>query len=214
MARKQKTIHYLYKTTCLVTKRYYIGIHSTNKLDDGYMGSGKRLRYSIRKYGIDNHKKEILEFFNSRDLLVEAEKKAITVEMLADNNCMNIVEGGGGFTSEYARECVKKSNEVQRLLKETNPEWVENSKLNRSKGHKLTYKNGRKKVLPNWNGKTHSDDTKLKMSEVKKGKYNGENNPSYGTCWITRNGTNKKIDKVELENFLSLGWEKGRKVQK
>ncbi len=53
MARKQKTIHYLYKTTCLVTNRYYIGMHSTCNIDDGYMGSGKRLRYSIRKYGVD-----------------------------------------------------------------------------------------------------------------------------------------------------------------
>ena len=59
MPRKQKTIHYLYKTTCLISNRFYIGIHSTNDINDGYMGSGKQLHYSLRKYGINNHKKEM-----------------------------------------------------------------------------------------------------------------------------------------------------------
>ena len=63
MARKKKNIHYMYKTTCVITKRYYIGIHSTSNINDDYLGSGKRLRYSVRKYGIENHVKEILNFF-------------------------------------------------------------------------------------------------------------------------------------------------------
>jgi len=63
---KKKTPH------SLITNRYYIGIHSTIKLDDGYIGSGVRLLRSIRKHGKENHIKEILEFFTSRE---ETEKK-------------------------------------------------------------------------------------------------------------------------------------------
>jgi len=128
MARKQKTIHYIYKTTCLVTSRYYIGMHSTNNLEDGYMGSGKRLRYSMRKYGIDNHKKEILEFFETRELLIEAEKKAITPEMITDNNCMNIMSGGtGGFVNLEA--CTKGG--INAIDKIHYTQWIVNGEKNR-----------------------------------------------------------------------------------
>ena len=49
------------------------------------------------------------------------------------------------------------------------------------------------------------------MSEVKKGKYDGEKNPSFGTCWITKDGNNKKIKKEDLETYVNEGWVKGRK---
>jgi pentatricopeptide repeat protein len=63
MPRKKGNIHYIYKTTCLITGKYYIGMHSTTNFEDGYMGSGKRLRYSIRKYGLENHHEKALEIF-------------------------------------------------------------------------------------------------------------------------------------------------------
>jgi hypothetical protein len=216
MARKEKTIHYLYKTTCLTTGRYYVGMHSTCNLEDGYMGSGLRLRRSIRKYGIDNHKKEILEFFESRELLIEAEKQAITPEMVTDNNCMNLMGGGkGGFISgEQQRHrsiCAYKA--FSEKMKNDNVFNIK-YKESHSKGLKKSYDEGvrEKKYFYDWNGKTHSEETKLKISEVKKGKYNGENNPSYGTCWITKEGTNKKIKKEELDSHLNEGWVKGRKI--
>ena len=74
MARKERKYHYIYKTSCSITNRFYIGMHSTDNLDDGYVGSGKRLWYSINKYGKEEHILEILEFHETRKILKEREK--------------------------------------------------------------------------------------------------------------------------------------------
>lgn len=215
MARKEKNTHYLYKTTCVITGRYYIGMHSTSNLDDGYMGSGLRLRRSIRKYGVENHVKEILAFFETRELLIEAEKQAITPEMLTDTNCMNLMGGGkGGFISEEQQRhrsiCAYKA-----FFEKMKNDDVFNLKYkeSHSKGLKKSYDEGlrEKKYFYDWNGKTHSEETKNKISETKKKQTKGENNSQYGTCWITKNGVNKKIKKEDLETYLKESWLKGRK---
>jgi len=48
------------------------------------------------------------------------------------------------------------------------------------------------------------------ISKGLKGKRIGENNPSYGTIWITNDIETKKIKKEDIDNFLSLGYYKGR----
>ena len=122
MARKQKTIHYIYKTTCDVTGRWYIGMHSTNNLDDNYMGSGTRLRHSIRKYGVENHTKEILEFCETREELIIKEIEIVNSDLIQLKLCMNLKEGGSGgfannkhkekFLSEGTKNGRKKTNEI------------------------------------------------------------------------------------------------------
>lgn len=95
MARKEKQYHYVYKTTCVTTGRYYIGIHSTDNLEDGYLGSGRRLKYSINKHGKSNHKKEILEWLPDRESLRLREAELVTYVEISKELCMNIAIGGG-----------------------------------------------------------------------------------------------------------------------
>lgn len=83
-------------------------MHSTDDLNDGYIGSGQRLWKSIKKYGKDQHRCEVLEHLPDRASLSAREKQLITEEVLKDPMCMNIQPGGTGNypgrpTSEWAR---------------------------------------------------------------------------------------------------------------
>lgn len=215
MAKKENNIHYIYKTTCNVTGKYYVGMHSTNNLDDGYMGSGKRLRYSIRKYGVENHTKEILEYYPTREELAKREREIVNKELIKEYLCMNLIvggEGGRGFTSEEQKLNAIKSNEKQKILRE-DPEWVKKKSVLLSNSIKKAYEEGKidRYVNYDWNGKTHSEETKQLISEKRKGTGLGETNSQYGTCWITKDGANKKIKKEDLDTYLNEGWIQGRK---
>jgi len=92
----RRKYHIIYKTTCLVTGRYYIGMHSTDDLDDGYLGSGQVLWKSIKKYGKEQHKCEILEYFSDRKAVALREEELVNPSVLKDPLCMNLRTGGTG----------------------------------------------------------------------------------------------------------------------
>ncbi|AVH85057.1 hypothetical protein RsoM2USA_129 [Ralstonia phage RsoM2USA] len=104
MPRAEKKYHFIYKTTNLVNGKYYVGMHSTDDLTDGYLGSGVFLKRSVSKYGNENHKFEILEFCSSRSELKNRESDVVNESLLADPFCMNLKAGGiGGFTDEMRK---------------------------------------------------------------------------------------------------------------
>ncbi len=204
MARKEKKYHFIYKTTNILSGRYYIGMHSTDNLQDGYLGSGNRLRLAVRKHGKENFKREILEFCETREELKKREREVVTLDEISKEECMNLVIGGEGglstaeHVSKYQKERWKDSDYREKTLNML--------KESVKRGHK----NGNYKY-DTFTGKKHSDETKKKMSESSKGKGIGKSNSQYGTCWVTKDDTNKKIKKEELDSHLNEGWVKGRK---
>lgn len=92
----KRKFHIIYKTTCNVTGKFYIGMHSTDNLNDGYKGSGSILSRSIKKYGKDSHTCEVLEFLPDRKTLALREEQLITPELRTNKMCMNIRSGGTG----------------------------------------------------------------------------------------------------------------------
>jgi hypothetical protein len=129
----RRKYHIIYKTTCIITGRYYIGMHSTDDLEDQYLGSGVRLTRSVKKHGRENHTREIVELCESREAASDREKEIITPELRADPQCLNCGAGGLGAvdrpaTSEETRQ--KLSQHFKTV--ERTPEWCANI----SKAHK------------------------------------------------------------------------------
>lgn len=91
---KKYKYHYFYKITNLINEHYYYGIHSTNNLNDGYFGSGHRLKLAIKQYGKENFKKEILKFFDSREQCSEYESLVVNENCVFDIDCYNLKRGG------------------------------------------------------------------------------------------------------------------------
>ena len=54
-----KKYYFTYKITNLLNGRFYLGMHSTEDLDDGYLGSGVAIQRAVRKYGKENFSKEV-----------------------------------------------------------------------------------------------------------------------------------------------------------
>lgn len=88
--------HIIYKTTCIPTGKFYIGMHSTDNLNDGYMGSGKYLGYSLRKYGKEKHICEVMEHLPTREALRAREEELVNAQLLEHVQCMNLQVGGRG----------------------------------------------------------------------------------------------------------------------
>lgn len=89
--------NYFYKITNNINNHFYYGIHSTDNLDDGYMGSGSRLHLAYKKYGIENFTKEILKFFDTREECANYEMEIVNETLVKDDNCYNIKIGGDSF---------------------------------------------------------------------------------------------------------------------
>ncbi len=92
-----------YKITCNITGEYYIGSHKTDNVDDNYMGSGKLIRESIKQYGVENHKKEILGVFETRQDSLDLEHILVQRCRKEDSaKCLN--RTNGGFSFDYIND--------------------------------------------------------------------------------------------------------------
>jgi hypothetical protein len=225
MARKEKKYHYIYKITCLKNEKYYIGMHSTFNLEDGYMGGGKRIKNSVKKHGKDAHRKDILEFFETREDLRNREIQLVNEELINDPMCMNIQPGGGGGWSKEIQSMLgKRSNEKQRWLSENDKEWAEKNKKVKSETGSNVFKKlwgaeeSREKMLKHigktFLGKTHTDHTKKIIGDKNSKFQKGDLNSQFGKIWINSNTRkeNKRILPNELDEYLNKGWIRGLKM--
>lgn len=205
----------VYKIVNKVNGKIYIGCHKTTDLEDGYMGSGIVLKRAIKKYGIENFEKEILEAFDNPEDMFEMEAKLVDHD---DPNSYNIKKGGlGGFDFINTKG-----------LNVANIQRVNELGLNNSKDQ---YKLGNKRIKelmkdPEWKeawrrkviegdpgkgfrGQKHTEETKRKIGRTNSKLMVGAKNGAFGKMWITNESESKMIPKT---NKIPKGWRKGRTI--
>lgn len=100
----------VYKTTCLINNKVYIGVHQTDNPDifDGYIGNSINIynrrwalehpkfpfHYAVIKYGVNNFKRETLFQFNNRKDAYNKEAEIVTEEFIKSNDNYNVAVGG------------------------------------------------------------------------------------------------------------------------
>lgn len=207
--------HFVYKVLCNTTNRFYVGVHSTECIDDGYLGSGTALKNSLKKYGRSDHIREILKFFDSIEEAYLYERELVTQDMLKDPLCMNLALGGlGGVGHQGAGP--RRMAELRQL----DTEWAKMHSQALSQGIKKAHASGN---YPNWgfqaiNAKINSEKALSESSRKKRldtfekiGHAKGSKNSQYGTKWVSNEHETIKINSANLDSYLSKGYIRGRK---
>jgi group I intron endonuclease len=150
----------IYKTTNLINGKIYIGKDEKNT--PNYIGSGLLITRSIKKYGKENFKKEILETCLNKDELKAREqywiKEYNSTDILVG---YNITKGGdGGLTSS-----IEHLSKVSKKLW-SDPEYVKKQMVSRKKrvyrqkGEYNHSKETKEKLKISHSGKTHTEEHK------------------------------------------------------
>jgi group I intron endonuclease len=158
----------------LINDKCYIGWHVTNKEleKDAYFGSGQLLHKAIKKYGIENFVKGVIEYIDINDW---KEKEQYWIKQLKSHTSdggYNMTFGGDGTLGKYH---TKESNELNRIA-HTGKITSNETKLKQSNSHLGIIQHSdefKKKVAENnrkfKTGTEASIETKLKMSKTRKG---------------------------------------------
>ena len=91
--------HLIYMIVNKINNKIYIGKHTTKNPYDDYMGSGKAINRSIKKYGLENFEKTILYCFDSEDEAYLKESEIVDENFVKRSDTYNMKCGGKGFKS-------------------------------------------------------------------------------------------------------------------
>lgn len=218
----RKPGNYVYREYKFDYEPFYVGKGKDNRMyihletkEKSYKGN------KIRKILKENLSPIILKI---KDELYEQQAYDLEIDLinkigmfcLKQGPLTNLTEGGTG-----GNKLIGKTDEEMFLLKNKISNSIKNwHKINHEyfkkvfdKGNetrKRKYKTG--ELKGSFFGKNHNYKTIKLMQETAKLDKRGqkENNSQYGTCWITKEGINRKIKKKDINNWIVEGWSKGR----
>jgi len=207
--QSKKKFHTVYKTTNLVNGKIYIGCHSTDDLNDGYLGSGDNIIKAVLKHGKQNFVKEILHVFDSYKEMLKTEAIIVNEDFIKRPDVYNIVLGGYGGVNkgssdmkhlhkpETGEHCAVHKSVVERMLLEG---WVIGRGYSSTSNTIWIHKENEKKMV--------NPDLLNYYLDIgwKKGL---PESPTVGKTWIYNPTTEKYslCNRNDLEVKISEGWE-------
>lgn len=203
----------IYKTVNLANSKFYLDAHKTKDLNDNYLGSGIALKRAIKKYGIENFKKEILFIFTTKKEMFNAERFLVDNILINQPDCYNanIVGYGGSAKGSKISEQAK-----------INIGNGQKGRPSHRKGKTGVYsKETLDKMSQAQKGRKHSEETKQKMSDIAKGRKVSEetkhkisetNKGRPGTFKGKKHSEEAKLKISEARKGKSLSEEHKRKI--
>ncbi len=219
--------YYLYEIRNNLNGKIYVGVHKTTDMNDGYMGSGKVIRSAIKKYGVENFTKTVLETFQSAEEMYAREKDIVTDEFLLREDIYNLRRGGfGGF--DHINKEGKNVDIMEQRRRD--PSLIQKAAFlgNKTKRYKASIDPvyaARLREISRAGGKASYEKHGSYFSILNKSAefrrrvdarfrdichQQGEKNSQHGTMWITNEQESKKIKKTDP---IPEGWRKGRKIK-
>ena len=164
MSNNNYRIYYIYLITNNIDGKNYVGQRccpkdKTPETDVKYMGSGKYLRRSQEKYGIENFTKQIITVCYSKDVVDILEIEYIAIYKAIGKAEYNILPGGKGGDSDVTRSQwknfqIRNKHRIGTDRYWNSPEGQRQKQINseKQKGHKNTkgkhwYNNGIENVV-------------------------------------------------------------------
>lgn len=202
--------HYLYEIKNKVNNKVYVGVHTTKNINDGYMGSGSLISKAIKKYGLENFTKKILEVFDSEERMYERELEIVNSQFVSRNDTYNLVCGGrGGWL---------KSNETISIKKIKDENWYNSLKNNISLGVRKAIQEGKcrnatkefmmmrtmKSTLPEFVEKRKKTYERMNYQQKENHNLYGKRAVHKLDCgWLW-------VDESILKEYLENGWIRGK----
>jgi len=240
----EKKFNYVYITSNLINGHKYIGDRSCNcnPEEDIYLGSGTYYKNAEKLYGKQNFKKEILEFFPTKQEAFNSQEKYIKQYNTLKPNGYNLSpKGGNNVRGCHSEETIEKNRQsnigkkhtIEAKIKMSNshkgkkqsPETIQKriktmgDPWNKGKPNSIEHnKNISNSLLKEKNpffGKKHKKESCEKMSKTKKenGTACGEKNPMYGRSYFTIWIEKYGEEKaIKMKNIMYRNRNKKRKI--
>jgi hypothetical protein len=211
----------VYKTLCIPTGQFYYGVHKTNRVDDGYLGEGKRLLELLAVMDQREFKAEVIGVYtHSQRLIAYGQEARLISASASDPLCLNIQSGESGFDRINARGLntasgqYKKANKALHEKCRTDPEFDKQRRLAISKGTRASaefqaaHAKRRGKPQPgsgNFGPRSAEQIEKYKATCAKRRRKSGwkwMNHPEHGSKVVLRD---------EIREYRKAGWKFGRK---